>query len=527
PPPRCTGAALDLATSVARMRARAQQALLAAAGVAIEVTAARELLAFADSMEVRITVHNRGVRPVRFDAAELRPSFAGGRPGVTIAPDSSASVTDQLLGLVDHSPWWVGGRAGAMFADTRSPEDGIALVSYGPDAPLVPSVAVPEGTRRLSAAQVTLGIAGITTTVDAGDLTYRFADPVLGEVWRPAGGVPPVTLELDRGLEWARAGQPLTRTVRVTVRSHTARPRALKLRYLLPPGLRVEGVPDTLTLAAGEVRELFLTLRGTLAEGRHEFGVGAESEGTTYAEGFRLIDYPHIRPIRLYRSSAMYVQAVTVTVPRELRVAYVAGVSDAVAPVLVGLEIPTTVVTVDELPLLDLGRYTTVVIGPRAYEAHPELATQNPRLLQWVRAGGTLVVQYGQFEMAGAGMMPYPVGFTRPAARVTIEDAPVTVTQPASTLLGWPNRIGAADWREWVQERGLYMPTTIDPRYRTPLELHDPGEPENRGALLEATLGRGRYVYTTLSLFRQLPAGVPGSARLLVNLLSAGLVPVP
>jgi hypothetical protein len=115
------------------------------------------------------------------------------------------------------------------------------------------------------------------------------------------------------------------------------------------------------------------------------------------------------------------------------------------------------------------------------------------------------------------------VQFTRPAARVTLEDADVRVLVQGSRLLTWPNRIGPADWTEWVQERALYMPTTIDSRYRTPLAMNDPAEPENRGALLDATLGRGRYIYTTLSFFRQSPGGVPGAMRLFVNLLSAGI----
>jgi hypothetical protein len=109
---------------------------------------------------------------------------------------------------------------------------------------------------------------------------------------------------------------------------------------------------------------------------------------------------------------------------------------------------------------------------------------------------------------------------------VTLEDAPVTVKDARSRILNGPNRIGDKDWKEWVQERALYMPSTIDPRYSTPLEMHDTDEPENVGAVLMAPLGKGTYIYTTLSLFRQIPAGVNGGPRLLVNLLSAGL-PLP
>jgi hypothetical protein len=118
-------------------------------------------------------------------------------------------------------------------------------------------------------------------------------------------------------------------------------------------------------------------------------------------------------------------------------------------------------------------------------------------------------------------MMPYPITIVRPGDRVTEEDAPVRVTDPTSTILTTPNRIGSADWEGWVQERSLYMPRTHDERYRTMLSMNDTGEPPNDGAVLVAPLGRGAYVYTTLSLFRQLPAGVPGGARLFVNLLSA------
>jgi hypothetical protein len=174
------------------------------------------------------------------------------------------------------------------------------------------------------------------------------------------------------------------------------------------------------------------------------------------------------------------------------------------------------------LATADLSRFTTVVVGPRAYEAHPQVMAQRERLLEFARAGGTLVVQYQQYEVQQPGVVPFPMTIARPHDRVTIEEAPVTVVDPASPLLRGPNAIGAADWAGWVQERSLYMPRTFDERYAAPLEMHDPGEPANRGAVLVAPLGRGTYVYTSLSLFRQLPAGVPGAARLFVNLLAAG-----
>jgi LmbE family N-acetylglucosaminyl deacetylase len=515
---------LDVQPSLERMRARAQRALLEAAGIAIEVTAPQELLAFNESMPAHVSVHNRGKAPVVIRGAHLTGSDLAPDLDLTLLPDSSVRLDFRVSGLLDHRPWWIGRRVGAMFPERRSPADGIARVA-GEGAVSLPGAAVPEEVRAISETRVTLTIAGVTTTVSAGPVMHRVADPVLGERWRPAGGVAPITLEVDRGLEWVRADQPVDLRIRVTIRSHASVARRIVFAYLLPEGISIADRSDSITLAPREVREVFLQLRGRLREGRHEFGVGAVSEGVTYIDGFRTIAYEHIRTLRLYRTSALHLQSVPVTVPRSLTVAYVTGVSDLIAPALRSLGIPTTILTAAELPLLDLARYTTVVIGPRAYESTPELAQQNARLMAWVAQGGTLVVQYGQFEMANPGMLPYPIGFTRPAARVTLEGAEVRILQQGSRLLTWPNRIGASDWEEWVQERGLYMPTTIDPRYRTPLAMNDPNEPENRGAILDAPIGRGRFVYTSLSLFRQVPAGVPGAMRLLVNLLSAG-VPV-
>lgn len=526
-PPACDAEALELDEALERLLPRAQDALLQAAGVLIETTAAEELVAFGDNTMATVHLYNRGAHPLRVHEVLMtgtRP-FRPEQP-LAVAAGADTTLSTAIVGLVDLRPWWMGGRdGGAMFQDSRSPADGLARVSYGVAEELVPSVAIPEGTRRVTDVRVRLELAGVTTTVNTGPIVYRFADPVLGEQNRPVGGVPPLTIKLDRTLEYVRANEQVDRRLRVTVQSHFAFPRTLRFRTLVPDGLRATGLPDSLVLAPRATQELFVTLTGRLAPGKHDFGVGIESDSTVFVEGFSAIEYPHIRPIRMYRQSAAYLLSVPVNIPRNLRVAYVTGVSDAVAPVLSQLDIPTTVLSADQLPLLDLSQYTTVVIGPRAYQTSPELAAANPRLFEWVRNGGTLVVQYGQYEMQQPGMTPAPLGFSRPAARVTREDAEVRVLDPQSRLLRWPNRITDADWAEWIQERALYMPTAIDPSYRTPLGMQDPDEPERRGAILDLPMGRGRYIYTSLSLFRQLPGGVPGGARLFVNLLSAGLPP--
>ena len=130
-----------------------------------------------------------------------------------------------------------------------------------------------------------------------------------------------------------------------------------------------------------------------------------------------------------------------------------------------------------------------------------------------------MVVQYGQYEMMRPGMMPYEISIARPHDRVTVESAPVTVLDSLSPALKSPNRIKAADFLSWVQERSLYMPRTFDAHYHPVVELNDPGESANKGGILVTPYGRGLYVYTTLAFFRQLPAGVPGAYKLFANLL--------
>jgi hypothetical protein len=143
-------------------------------------------------------------------------------------------------------------------------------------------------------------------------------------------------------------------------------------------------------------------------------------------------------------------------------------------------------------------------------------------LLDYTRRGGTLIVQYNKYEYAEPGIAPFPVTMARPHDRVTDEAAPVRIVNPSHPVFAGPNRITAADFEGWVQERGLYFLREWDQRFTPLLEMADPGEEPLRGSLLIAHLGEGIYVYTGLSFFRQFPAGVPGAYRLFANLLTLG-----
>jgi hypothetical protein len=162
-------------------------------------------------------------------------------------------------------------------------------------------------------------------------------------------------------------------------------------------------------------------------------------------------------------------------------------------------------------------------MGPRVYDAYPQLLSQTGRLQDFARKGGTVVVL--QHAWMPTRVLPYPIAVGRPIAEhVTTPDAPVTVLTPGARLITWPNALRAGDWKGWAGDRALYVPTTADPHYSTVIETHDPDEKENKNAILVAPVGKGAYIYTTLTLPQQITAGIPGALRLFVNMVSYSLV---
>jgi hypothetical protein len=251
-------------------------------------------------------------------------------------------------------------------------------------------------------------------------------------------------------------------------------------------------------------------------------GVGVASDGA-----LTIIDYPHIRPRPSVHPSIVDIRVAQILLPGLARVGYVRGAADRVPEALEQVGVPVLLLRPDSLARGDLSRYDAIVIGSRAYEMDPALIAHNGRLLDYARAGGLLVVQYQQYPFIEGGFAPYRMSIARPHDRVSDETAPVTPLAPAAPLFHSPNEITADDWQGWVQERGLYFARDWDSTFVPLLETHDPGDAPLQGGLLVAPLGRGTYVYTGVSFFRQLPAGVVGAYRLFANLLNLGAKHVP
>ncbi|HVB87287.1 MAG TPA: PIG-L family deacetylase [Candidatus Dormibacteraeota bacterium] len=215
------------------------------------------------------------------------------------------------------------------------------------------------------------------------------------------------------------------------------------------------------------------------------------------------------------------VHVLDLNMPRDLRVGYIAGDNDLVPDSLRNIGVQVDMLDEVQLAFGDLSKYDAIVVGIRAYELRPDAMAANARLLDYVKNGGTLLVEYERdFAWNRYQPAPFKAMMARQAVRVTNPDSPVRFLVPDSPLLNTPNKITLADFNGWIQERGVYFWSTWDPRYKALLGLQDPNEPEATGGLVYAHDGKGLYIYTGLDFFRELPAGIPGAYRLFVNLIS-------
>jgi LmbE family N-acetylglucosaminyl deacetylase len=231
-------------------------------------------------------------------------------------------------------------------------------------------------------------------------------------------------------------------------------------------------------------------------------------------------------PTQLWEEPAQtVVRAFDINVPENLRVGYITAESEPVPEALERLGVHVEMLDPTALAFSDLSRFDAIVVGVRGYELRSDLSGANQRLLDYVRNGGTLVVQYQRdFAWDKFQYAPYPakIDSGKPTLpRITDENSPVRLLKPDDPLLNVPNKITQEDFNGWVQERGLYFWTDFDSKYTPLLAMHDPGEPDLNGGLVYTHLGKGTYIYTGIAFFRQLPEGVPGAYRLLINLLSA------
>lgn len=354
--------------------------------------------------------------------------------------------------------------------------------------------------------QVALAATSTTAGMVSQPLTF---EPGLSVSMQPSAGITPLSEQ----------------SFPLTVRVRSAEPLGARgtVRLKMPAGWRSQ--PDSATFLTRGAREeqavKFVVTPGALGEKAYTLTAEATSSVThrAYTEGYRAVGYTGLTLSNLYSPATYRTSGVDVKVAPHLKVGYLPGTGDAVQRSLENIGIHATTLTMADVTEGRLAGYDVVVLGVRAYAAHPELAAANGQLLSYARNGGVVIVQYNTAEYDDEG--PYPLSLGS-AEKVVNETDPVRLLMPSSPLLSWPNKITSHDFDSWVEERGHGFLETWAPRYEALLETHDPDQDPQKGGLLYAPTGKGAYVYVAYALYRQLPEGVPGAYRLFANLLSIG-----
>lgn len=497
------------APALAAITRRTDEALTIAAGLRYEARAARDFVAAGRTLAVEVVAENSGSRPMMAELRLIGPGVPGEGERVYWSERRSLDVGQTLRESIELeiparvAPSLFVAESPTLALD-RKPTFRLApIFEYRSARIEAPSVAV--AAQRLIETFPELRMSAVEVVPDP---SLRPARPIVAAPF--SDGAPTARAEflvssLTAGtitidfLSEDPAWQPSPRQVSVEVPGSSVE---------VPVSVQIVGPPA----ATGRVRIFARARRGA---------------GSASSAGFQIVDYPHIDRSALLVPASIEVSSFECASPSPRSVGYIAGTGDPTVAALARLGVTAKVLDADTLLEGDLGAFDSIIVGVRAYKVRRDLIAAQPRLMEWVRRGGTLVVQYQklEFNAGSAGDSPYAPhpGAKVGRGRVTDETAPVTVHRPNHPLFSYPNAIGESDWQGWVQERGLYFLDLQGESYLDLIAMEDPF-PFNAGvrggALVEAEVGQGRWIYVGLGLFRQLPAGVPGAYRLLANLVA-------
>ena len=382
----------------------------------------------------------------------------------------------------------------------------------------------------LATAEVKMNVGGEDITVTK-PVQYRYADDIRGELRRDLNVVPIVNIALDSNLMIVPTStKAQTQKVVMSVTNNAPRETSGTIKLDLPTGWTATPNSANFDLKSKDEKTAAafdLTIPANTKVDSYKIMAEAIVGGQIYNQTMQEIAYSHIQTHRRYLPAEISAKVIDLKVA-PVKVGYIMGSGDRVPEAIKRLGLDVTMLGENDLATGELSKFDTIVVGIRASQVRPDFVANNNRLLDFVKNGGTLIVQYQQQDYVSRNLPPFPAktdiqinGSQRISnVRVTDENAPVKILEPTNPIFNFPNKITASDWDNWVQERNLYNFTTLDPKYTPLLESHDEGDPESNGGLVYAKIGKGNYVYNSYSFFRQLPNGVPGAYRLLANMLS-------
>ena len=310
----------------------------------------------------------------------------------------------------------------------------------------------------------------------------------------------------------------------VTIHSNVKGPASGTVKLDLPAGWTAPSQQFSTTKDGDDQTIHFHVTPAGLAEKPYTITAVASYDGHEYKEGYHTTGYAGLRPYNLYRAASYHASGVDVRVASGLHVGYIVGAGDEIPQSLVNLGINVHFLSAEDLAGGNLSNFDAIILGVRTYAVREDLKTNNGRILDYVKNGGVVIVQYNTPEY-DHNYGPYPYKMGPNPEEVTDEQSKVDILAPENPVFSWPNKITEKDFENWVEERGSKFLESWDAAYQPLLETHDPGQAPQKGGLVYATYGKGVYIYNAYAFYRQMPEGVPGPYRILANMISLGKNP--
>lgn len=366
--------------------------------------------------------------------------------------------------------------------------------------------------------------ARITLRIDGQFIDYvmpvlfHATDPVEGEIFQPIYITPPAMVSADQ--EVVIFGDNAEKSVQVSVQAGRKNVNG-KVYLALPKGWKStpESYPFSLQ-AKDEIKHFSFKVTPAKDQGQFDLKVLAEVDGKLYDRSIKKINYDHIPPQVLFPKAVIKASRIDLKVSKN-QVGYIMGAGDLVPQSLQQIGYNVDMLEEDDIYKDNIAKYDAIILGVRAFNTLDWLSSKNTELFEYVNSGGNLIVQYNtSHRLVTQDIAPFDLKLSRD--RVTVEESEVRFLDRKNPVLSSPNKITAEDFEGWVQERGLYFPGSWGQELQPVLSMNDPGESSLDGSLLIGKHGSGYYIYTGLSFFRELPAGVPGAYRLFANLISIG-----